>query len=196
MRSAEDGADVVKRGEHLPTRRTRSRQDPVFAEPAASMIVGNGGPAADPASVRPLLAEAAALNLDAIKHVLVETATGATKPVWFTVTCKHCERPGRYEVVVPDHRVRLDAVEALLHQGFGRPAQSEVTSGLKLPATAAQVERMSWHDLQTLASTVLVDEIEAVARGGGDRALRDRLAQLSETECDALRTALAETAIA
>jgi hypothetical protein len=51
--------------------------------------------------------------IEDIRRVLVETATGANKQVWATVTCKHCERQGRYEVVLPDYRVRLDAVEAL-----------------------------------------------------------------------------------
>jgi hypothetical protein len=70
--------------------------------------------------VRPRLAEAAAANLSEIERVLVETATGANRQVWITVTCKQCERQGRYEVDVPDNRVRLDAVEKLLQQGLGR----------------------------------------------------------------------------
>jgi hypothetical protein len=79
----------------------------------------------DPASVRPRLAEAAAASIEDMRRVLVETATGANKRVWVTINCKHSDRAGRYEIVVPDNRVRLDAVQALLHESLGRPGQAE-----------------------------------------------------------------------
>ena len=83
-------------------------QVPVVAEASAPAASGNGS-SADPASVRPRLAEAAAASLEDIRRVLVETATGANKDVWATISCKHFGRAGRYEVTVPDNKVRLDA---------------------------------------------------------------------------------------
>ena len=38
---------------------------------------------------------------------VLETATGANKQLWATITCKHCDRAGRYEITVPDNKVRL-----------------------------------------------------------------------------------------
>ena len=63
-----------------------------------------------PSEVRPRLAAVAAANLSELEGVLLEAATGATRQAWTTITCKHCDRQGRYEVVIPDYRVRLDAV--------------------------------------------------------------------------------------
>jgi hypothetical protein len=42
---------------------------------------------ADPATVRPLLAVAAAENVEALKASLLEAAGSAVKPVWLTVEC-------------------------------------------------------------------------------------------------------------
>jgi hypothetical protein len=102
----------VKLGQHLPARRKRQVQASVTAETSESTPSGNGI-SADPASVRPRLEEAAAASLDDIRRVLLETATGANREMWATITCKHCERSGRYEITVPDNKVRLDAVQAL-----------------------------------------------------------------------------------
>jgi hypothetical protein len=107
--------------------------EPIIAETVETRADRRNG-RADPASVRPLLAEAAAASIEDIRRVLVETATGANKQVWATVTCKHCEKQGRYEVVLPDYRVRLDAVEALLREGLGRVAQSEPVGGAVVAA--------------------------------------------------------------
>jgi hypothetical protein len=145
-----------------------------------------------PADVRPRLAEAAAANLSEIERVLVETATGANRQVWATIGCKHCGREGRYEIEVPDNRVRLDAVEKLLQQGLGRAREAEESRVPRLPESAAAVERMSWSDMQRLAEVVYVDEITAVLGGDGETVLRERVASLSEGERRVLRDALAE----
>ena len=108
--AAEYGPEAVRLGKHLPVRRKRQVHAPVVAEALASMAAGNG--VADPASVRPRLAEAAAANVEEIRRVLLETATGANKQLWATIRCKHCDRAGRYEITVPDNKVRLDAVQA------------------------------------------------------------------------------------
>jgi hypothetical protein len=124
---AEYGVEALKQGKHLPARRTRVVQAAVTAEEAVTRT-GNGDGVVDPASVRPRLAEAAAESLDDIRRVLVETATGANRYPWATVNCKHCGREGRYEITVPDNKVRLDAVQALLHEALGRPAQGRGAS--------------------------------------------------------------------
>jgi hypothetical protein len=150
---------------------------------------GNG--VVGPSEVRPRLAQAAAANLSELERVLVETATGANRQVWVTIACKHCERQGRYEVEVPDNRVRLDAVEKLLQQGLGRAREAEQSPTPRLPQSAAAVTAMSWHDQQLFAEILYVDEIAAVLRGDGERLLREKLAELSEGERRLLREALA-----
>jgi hypothetical protein len=105
----EHGANALKRGEHLPSRRKRIVQVPVTAE-AIEVTTGNGTATVDPASVRPRLPEAAAESLEDIQRVLLETATGANRNLWATINCKHCGRAGRYEITVPDNKVRLDAI--------------------------------------------------------------------------------------
>jgi hypothetical protein len=142
MVAAEHGAEGVKRGDHLPAPRTRVVQAAVTAEEVAPSRM-NGG-LVDPSSVRPRLAEAAAESLEDIRRVLLETATGANKNLWATISCKHCGRAGRYEITVPDNKVRLDAIEALLHESLGRPGQAEAQPAPALPATIEQVRRLSW----------------------------------------------------
>jgi hypothetical protein len=186
--AAEHGAEAVKLGRHLPARRQRQVQAPVRADPAAPTATANGT-VADPASVRPRLAEAAAASLEDIRRVLLETATGANKQLWATITCKHCERAGRYEITVPDNKVRLDAVQALLHEALGRPGQAEAQPAASLPKTADAVRSMRWDQLTLVFATQFADEIAAVA-SGGDGLLRKRLASLGEAERRVLRQAL------
>jgi hypothetical protein len=191
----EHGEEALKRGEHLPPRRSaqklRAVSEPIVAETVETPAeTGNGK--ADPALVRPLLAEAAADSIEDIRRVLVETATGANKQVWATVTCKHCERQGRYEVVLPDYRVRLDAVEALLREGLGRVAQSEPASVPRLPQTVEQAQDMSWHDMCLVFATEFAGELEALRDGNIEALLRERLAGLDEGARRLLREALAD----
>jgi hypothetical protein len=194
---AEFGEDALRRGDY-PRRRRGSalvRVSPGNAEPEAAIPAASGGDGngnVSPADVRPRLAEAAAANLSEIERVLVETATGANRQVWATIGCKHCGREGRYEIEVPDNRVRLDAVEKLLQQGLGRAREAEESRVPRLPESAAAVERMSWSDMQRLAEVVYVDEITAVLGGDGETVLRERVASLSEGERRVLRDALAE----
>ena len=145
----------------------------------------------DPASVRPRLAEAAAESLEDIRRVLVETATGANKQLWATIICKHCDRAGRYEITVPDNKVRLDAVQALLHEALGRPGQAEAQAAPALPRTVEQVRALSWDQMNLIFATHYADEIGAVV-SGGDGLLRERLASLGPDERRVLREALAE----
>jgi hypothetical protein len=188
---AEHGAEALKRGEHLPARRKRIVQEPVVAE-SIEVITNNGAAAVDPASVRPRLAEAAAESMDEIRRVLLETATGANRNLWATINCKHCGRAGRYEITVPDNKVRLDAIQALLHESLGRPGQAEAQSVPALPASAEQVRKLSWDQMTLVFATQFADEIAAVATGGGSALLRQRLSALSGDERRLLREALSD----
>jgi hypothetical protein len=118
-------------------------------------------------------------------------ATGANKQLWATITCKHCERVGRYEVIVPDNKIRLDAVQAQLHESFGRPGQAEPQPTPPLPSTVEQVGGLSWEQTVLVFATHFAGEIDAVIDSGG-LALRERLAGLSSDERRALRDALLE----
>jgi hypothetical protein len=150
----------------------------------------NGAGTVTPSDVRPRLAAAAAANLSELEHVLLDAATGATRQAWTTITCKHCERQGRYEVVIPDYRVRLDAVEKLLQQGLGRAREAQEAPTSQLPTSVADVSKLSWVDLQRFAATFCLDELQAVHRSGGEALLRGRVAALSDSERRVLREAL------
>ena len=193
--ATERGAEAVKRGQHLPALRKRVVQAVVVAEEAGP-ITTNGSNAVDPASVRPRLAEAAAESLDDIRRVLLETATGANKNLWATINCKHCGRAGRYEITVPDNKVRLDAIQALLHESLGRPGQAEAQPAPALPATVEQVRRLSWDQLTLVFANRFASEIPAVVNGDGDSLLRERLAGLSSDERRLLREALSQPELA
>jgi hypothetical protein len=147
-------------------------QAAVVAEEAVT-VIGNGGSAADPASVRPRLAEAAAASLEDIRRVLLETATGANRNLWATINCKQCGRAGRYEITVPDNKVRLDAIRALLR-------------------TAEDVRQLSWDQMTVVFATQFANEIAAMMRGDGDVVLRARLAVLGPDERRRLREALSQ----
>jgi hypothetical protein len=191
---AEHGAEAMKRGEHLPVRRKRIVQAAVLAE-ATEATTHNGTVVVDPASVRPRLAEAAAASLDDIRRVLLETATGGKRNLWATINCKHCGRAGRYEITVPDNKVRLDAIQALLHESLGRPGQAEAQPVAALPATAEQVRKLSWDQMTLVFATQFAREIDAVA-AGGEGLLHERLASLGPDERRILREALAEPELA
>ena len=188
--AGEHGAEAVKLGEYLPRRRKREVQAPVIAGAAVPTATAAGN-VADPASVRPRLAEAAAASLEDIRRVLLDTATGANKQLWTTIRCKHCDRAGRYEITVPDNKVRLDAVQALLHEAFGRPGQAEAQVAPSLPRTAELARSLSWDQATLVFATHFADEIPSVA-SGGDGLLRSRLGLLSRDERRLLREALDE----
>jgi hypothetical protein len=103
---------------------------------------------ADPASVRPLLAAAAAENVEHLKTSLLEAAGSAVKPVWITVECTGCGERSRVEAPVPDVRARVAAIELLLREGLGRPATAEEVHSARMPANVAAVRAMSWDDMQ------------------------------------------------
>jgi hypothetical protein len=189
--AVEHGAEAVKRGEHLPVRQKRVVQTAAVAEEVMATAT-NGRTTLDPASVRPRLAEAAAESLEDIRRVLLETATGANRNLWATINCKHCGRAGRYEITVPDNKVRLDAIQALLHESFGRPGQADAQPVAVFPRSAEQVRALSWDQLTLVFASQFAEEITAVLQRG-DGPLRERLASLSPDERHALREALVES---
>jgi hypothetical protein len=148
---------------------------------------------ADPATVRPLLAAAAAENVEALKASLLEAAAAATKPAWITVECSGCGERSQVQAPVPDVRARVAAIELLLREGLGRPATAEEVDAPGVPAaTVAAVSDMSWHDVQALFAATYVDEIAAVSQSGGAALVRKKLLTLSEDERRVLREALRE----
>jgi hypothetical protein len=96
-------------------------------------------------------------------------------------------------VSVPDVRSRVAAIELLLREGLGRPAQAQEPLVSRMPDTVEAVRAMSWADMQVLVAMMFADEITAVSERGPN-ALRERVAALSENERKMLRDAVAETA--
>jgi hypothetical protein len=95
-------------------------------------------------------------------------------------------------VQIPDVRARVGAIEVLLREALGRPAQAEEVAGPTLPANANAVVRMSWDDSQHLAALLFADEIESVLTLGGREAVRQRLVGFSDAQRQVLRDTLAE----
>ena len=146
----------------------------------------------DPATVRPLLAAAAAENVEQLKASLLEAAGSAVKPVWLTVECTGCGERSRVEAPVPDVRSRVAAIELLLREGLGRPATAEEIRTPRLPANVDAVRKMSWDEMQALFAATYADEIAAVQERGGRALVREKLAALSPSQRGVLRTALDE----
>jgi hypothetical protein len=140
--------------------------------------------------VRPALAQAAAASLDAIQQALLDAALGAAREHWATFTCPDCGKKHRAQVQVPDVRSRVAAIELLLREGLGRPAQAEETHHAVLPATPAAVKEMSWSDLQAVFAVEFADEIEIVASGDAGSVIRERLTGIGAEGRCLLRKAL------
>jgi hypothetical protein len=169
----------------------------VVAEPAVEDTTTAGVVAvenADPATVRPSLAVAAAANVEQLTASLLEAAGSAVKPVWLTVECAACGERSRVEAPVPDVRARVAAIELLLREGLGRPATAEVQSP-RMAASVAAVKEMSWDEMEALFAAIYVEQIAAARRDGSDALVRAKVAALSEGERRVLREALAEASV-
>jgi hypothetical protein len=160
--------------------------EPVAAAGAATVTN------ADPATVRPLLAAAAAENVEQLKASLLEAAGSAVKPVWLTVECSACGERSRVEAPVPDVRARVAAIELLLREGLGRAPQAEEPTLSRMPYSVEAVQRLSWEQMQEVFAATFVDELAALDRNGGDALVRRKVAALSEGERRVLRDALDE----
>jgi hypothetical protein len=145
---------------------------------------------ADPASVRPSLAAAAAENVEQLTTSLLEAAGSAAKPVWLTFECSACGERSRIEAPVPDVRARVAAIELLLREGLGRPATAEEVRTPQMPANVQALKAMSWDDMQAVFAAIYADEIAAVLRDGGIALVREKLTALTDDARRALRIAL------
>jgi hypothetical protein len=183
----------VRSGDH-PRRRKSAVTEPFVAEVETAVVSGNGH--ADPAQVRPRLAEAAAASLDDISTALLDAALGATREMWVTTACSGCGKKQRVEVKIPDVRSRVAAIELLLREGLGRPPQAEEAASPRMPRTAEAVEKLGWNDLKMIFATQFASEIAAVTEDGGDALLRERVASLDDDQRTLLREALDEVKIA
>jgi hypothetical protein len=181
----EIGDERVRRGDHPRRRSTVTGPLVVEVETASA----NGSGQADPAEVRPRLAEAAAASLDDIQAALLDAALGATREMWITTACSGCGKKQRVEVRVPDVRSRVAAIELLLREGLGRPPQADDAASPRLPRTAEAVEKLGWSDMKLIFATQFASEISAVSECG-DAPLRDRITALDEVQRRLLRDAL------
>jgi hypothetical protein len=184
---SEHGEEAVMTGGY--PRRRHPRADTVLAVEAAPPR--SNGATISPAEIRPRLAQRTAESVAAIENALLDAAVGATREHWTTFTCPDCGKKHRAQVAVPDIRARINAVEVLLREALGRVPQSEELTALRLPETAAAVERMSWNELQRLAGMFCAQEIAAIADGGEEGLIRERVAALGEDGRRLLRDALA-----
>ena len=192
---AEHGADALKQG--LPRRKqARSSWQPtIVAMSTDEPEVNSDGPATsdrrsvDPSTVRPRLAEAAAESVDDIQRTLLDAATSASKPAWVEFECTDCGNRKRVEVPVPDVRARVAAIELLLREGLGRPAQAEEPASLpQLPRTEAEARALDWDQLKALA--VAYPEIEYLPEAKRKQWLVSRWVGLTQPERDSFRAAL------
>jgi hypothetical protein len=156
------GDDAVRQGRY-PRKRSPQTEIPVVVE-----TEGNGGNrnvVMSPADVRPALAQAAAASLDEIQQALLDAALGTVREHWATFTCPDCGKKHRARVHVPDVRSRVAAIELLLREGLGRPAQAEEPPVAQLPDSVEAVKRMSWSDLQAVFALQFADDIATVTSG-------------------------------
>jgi hypothetical protein len=166
-------AESLREG-RIPKQRafTEAKLRIVSAASVESEPVSTTAAHADPTTIRPLLAAAAAENVEALTESLLAAAGSAVKSAWITVACASCGERSRVEAPVPDVRSRVAAIELLLREGLGRPAVSEALPNLKLPENVDDVRSLSWDDTQHLATLLVADEIAAVLTHGGHEALR------------------------
>jgi len=99
----------------------------IVDESGSDKLEPRSGELADPATVRPRLAEAAAESVDEIRRALLDAATWATKDHWVTFECSECgsRSRARTHLPVPDVRARVAAIELLLREGLGRPPHAD-----------------------------------------------------------------------
>jgi hypothetical protein len=186
------GADELKRG--LPRRKQarNSWQPTIVAASTHESTVREQSAvqrrSADPATVRPRLAEAAAESVEGIQRTLLDAATAASKPAWVEFECMDCGKRKRVEVPVPDVRARVAAIELLLREGLGRPPQVEEAPLPRLPTTAAEVEALSWDELKALV--LAYPEAEYLPEQERKAWLMSRWVGLSQADRYAFRQAL------
>jgi hypothetical protein len=181
------GDEAVRVGDYP---RTRNPRPEVMV---AVETEGNGRGAnlvVSPSDVRPALARAAAGSLDAIQEALLDAALGASREHWITVTCTSCGQKHRTQVAIPDVRSRVAAIELLLREGLGRPAQAEEPHHATLPTTGEGIQQLSWTDLQAVFAVEFTEQIQTVVTGGSVTVIQERLREVGEEGRTLLREAL------
>jgi hypothetical protein len=190
--ATELGGEAVRAGSY-PRRRTPREETLLVVETTETpetTPMTNG--TITPAEVRPKIAQMTAESVVEIQQALLHAALGATKEYWTTFTCPDCGKKHRGQVAVPDVRARVGAIEVLLREGLGRPAQAEDSTAPDLPKTVSAIRTMSWADMEYFAAALLTDELTSVQRDGGEQVLRDRVGALGDDQRQILRDALAE----
>ena len=129
------------------TRKKRPLRVVAIESAESEQSVSVSGNDADPATIRPRLARAAAENVEQLQASLLEAAGSAVRPVWITVECEGCGTRSRVEAPVPDVRARVSAIELLLSQGLGRVATSEQPPAVRMPESVEAVRAMSWTEM-------------------------------------------------
>jgi hypothetical protein len=61
-----------------------------------------------------------------------------------------------------------------------------------MPQSVEEVRKLSWEQMQLLATALFADEIAAVTRNGGEELVREKVAALNEDARRFLRKALDE----
>ena len=169
-----------------PTIVTTSADEP---EANSNSQTGHERRSVDPATVRPRLAEAAAESVEDIQRALLDAATSASKPAWVEFECSDCGKRKRVEVPVPDVRARVAAIELLLREGLGRPAQAEEPPTLpRIPETKAEIEALGWEELKALV--LAYPEAECLPEERRQPWLYERWVGLTQADRDAFRAAL------
>jgi hypothetical protein len=89
----------------------------------------------------------------------------------------------------PDVRARVAAIELLLREGLGRPAQAEEPPTLpRIPETKAEIEALGWEELKALA--LAYPEAECLPDEQRKPWLSKRWVGLTQADRDAFRAAL------
>ena len=180
------GEDAVRTGTY-PRKRNPKAETVVTVETQTN---GRGTVRLTPSDVRPALAQAAAASLDEIQRALLDAALGAARDHWATFTCPDCGKKHRAQVQVPDVRSRVAAIELLLREGLGRPAQAEEPHHATLPSTPAGIQQLSWRDLQAVFAVEFAEQIATVASDDTGSVIRKRLAGVGQVGRTLLREAL------
>jgi hypothetical protein len=125
---------------------------------------------------------------------LLDAALGAAREHWATFACPDCGKKHRARVQIPDVRSRVAAIELLLREGLGRPAQSEEPLVPQLPDSVEAIRVMPWRDLQAVFALQFAHDITTVTTGEFATVIRRRLSELGADGRTLLRDALDEVA--
>jgi hypothetical protein len=85
------------------------------------------------------------LLLTTFRRTLLEAATSASKPAWVEFERTDCGNRKRVRFPSPTSVPGFAAIELLLREGLGRPAQAEELPSLPhLPRTEAEARGLDW----------------------------------------------------